>query len=94
MEKDDALSQVRQQSAEAKDEFLDADKAAREALKQRDYKAVSKAVAAESDAIKKQRTALEKQKDLIEKQKDAIAKQEDAIEHRLSEHPPASKRSR
>ena len=60
MNQDDNLSEARRQSAEARNEFCDADKAGREALERHDYATLSRAVAAESDAIKKHQAAIER----------------------------------
>jgi len=64
MEHDDDLGQARQQSAEAKDEFLQADKLGTEALERGDYEAMLHAIDAEARAIEKHKAAIERVKKL------------------------------
>ena len=57
MERDELISQVVQEFADAKDEFCEAHKKGMDALRRGDYDAVLEAIAAESGAIEKQKAA-------------------------------------
>ena len=71
MGKNNGISGARRQSAEAKEQFREADKAGRQALREHDYDAVAEAVTSEMDAVTKHRAAVKEHQAAIERLENA-----------------------